>query len=52
MRSVKVALFIAAMTVVVSGCGGFEGPSTPPPATPKTASPNGGNLAYERSRKA
>lgn len=52
MRSVRVTLFIAAMTVVVSGCGGFDGPSTPSPTTPKTGSPNGGSLAYERSRKA
>uniref|UniRef100_A0AAU2UVX8 Lipoprotein n=1 Tax=Streptomyces sp. NBC_00003 TaxID=2903608 RepID=A0AAU2UVX8_9ACTN len=53
MRSVKVKLFAVVMSVALSGCGGFEGPSTPPPSSmPKAASPNGGNLAYEHSRKA
>ena len=52
MRSVKVTLFAAAMTAMLSGCGGFEGPSTPAPTTPLSTSTSRGNLAYERTRKA
>ncbi|WP_226599393.1 hypothetical protein [Streptomyces violascens] len=40
------------MSALLSGCGGFEGPSTPAPTTPRATSTSSGNLAYERTRKA
>ncbi|MEU9192570.1 hypothetical protein [Streptomyces hundungensis] len=51
MRSVRVVLCATALTVLSTGCGGVEGPSTPPPNTPRATSTSAGNLAYERSRK-